>query len=169
EVEARNPWLRPQSKKVTYRKQKLEKRTLKDNYFTKRSDCKRCPIKEPSIGKSYEKRINITAYRKEYERNNARINSPQGRYMKAKRQSTVEPVFGTLTQFMGLGKVNTLGLKQANKCMQLSAIAYNLKKYLKFIEKNSKSGAETLQNVHFTLKVIIQQVLSICKLPNFSM
>nr|WP_255554264.1 transposase [Mesonia aestuariivivens] len=64
--------------------------------------------------------------------------------MKGKRQSTVEPVFGTLTQFMGLRKVNTLGLKQANKCMQLSAIAYNLKKYLKFIEKRTKSGAGML-------------------------
>ncbi|WP_255554262.1 transposase [Mesonia aestuariivivens] len=74
----------------------------------------------------------------------ARVESPQGRYMKGKRQSTVEPVFGTLTQFMGLRKVNTLGLKQANKCMQLSAIAYNLKKYLKFIEKRTKSGAGML-------------------------
>jgi len=61
-------------------------------------------------------------------------------YMKAKRQSTVEPVFGTLTQFMGLRKVNTLGIKQANKCMHLSAIAYNLKKYLKFTQKRTKSG-----------------------------
>ncbi|MDD7888284.1 transposase [Flavivirga sp. 57AJ16] len=50
--------------------------------------------------------------------------------MKAKRQSTVEPVFGTPTQFMGLRKINTIGIKQANKRMQLSAIAYNLKKYL---------------------------------------
>ncbi|WP_317048421.1 transposase [Confluentibacter sediminis] len=67
------------------------------------------------MGKSYEKRINITAYREEYERNIARVNSPQGGYMKAKRLSTVEPVFGTLTQFMGLRKVNTIGIKQANK------------------------------------------------------
>ncbi|WP_417857687.1 hypothetical protein [Xanthomarina gelatinilytica] len=28
---------------------------------------------------------------------------------------------------MGLRKVNTLGIKQANKCMHLSAIAYNFK------------------------------------------
>ncbi|MFH6605137.1 transposase [Maribacter algicola] len=45
--------------------------------------------------------------------------------MKGKRQSTVEPVFGTLTQFMGLRKINTIGIKQANKVMHLSAIAYN--------------------------------------------
>ncbi|WP_407515957.1 transposase [Tamlana fucoidanivorans] len=80
--------------------------------------------------------------------------------MKAKRQSTVEPVFGTLTQFMGLRKVNTIGIKQANKCMQLSAIAYNLKKYLKFIEKHSKSGAASLQTHFCMYKGIIGLVIS---------
>src|SRR5690554_7817796 len=85
-----------------------------------------------------------TYYREEYERNAARVTSKEGRYMKAKRQSTVEPVFGTLTQFMGLRKVNTIGLAQSNKCMHLSAMAYNLKKYLKFIQKRTKSGAGCL-------------------------
>lgn len=64
--------------------------------------------------------------------------------MKGKRQSTVEPVFGTLTQFMGLRKINTIGIEQANKVMHMSAIAYNLKKYLKFEEKRVKSGAGRL-------------------------
>ena len=74
--------------------------------------------------------------------------------MKGKRQSTVEPVFGTLMQFMGLRKVNTIGLQQANKCMQLSAIAYNLKKYLKFTQKRVKSGAEML-GLYFRLKTAL--------------
>ncbi|GAA3560833.1 hypothetical protein GCM10022395_09440 [Snuella lapsa] len=87
--------------------------------------------------------------------------------MKAKRQSTVERIFGTLTQFMGLRKVNTIGIRQANKCMQLSAIAYNLKKYLKFIEKHSKSGAASLANVRFALKAILQYVLRLFKPYNF--
>ncbi|WP_317162793.1 transposase [Tenacibaculum maritimum] len=54
-------------------------------------------------------------------------------------KSTVEPVFGTLTQFMGLRKINTIGLIQANKVMHMAAIAYNLKKYLNFITKKVKS------------------------------
>ncbi|MAZ26657.1 MAG: hypothetical protein CL868_06210 [Cytophagaceae bacterium] len=45
---------------------------------------------------------------------------------------------------MGLLRVNMIGLRQANKCMQLSAIAYNLKKYLKFTQKRVKSGAGML-------------------------
>ncbi|GAA4303411.1 hypothetical protein ICJ84_10450 [Aestuariibaculum suncheonense] len=44
-----------------------------------------------------------------------------------KETNTLEPVFGTLTQFMGLRKVNSISIKQANRCMQLSAITYNLK------------------------------------------
>ena len=40
-----NYWECPQGKHVTFRKQKIEKGTLKDYYFTKRSDCKGCPLK----------------------------------------------------------------------------------------------------------------------------
>ena len=72
--------------------------------------------------------------------------------MKKKRQSTVEPVLGTLTQFMGLRKINTKGIKQANKVMHLAAIAYNVKKYLKFITKTAKSGARSLVAIIFNIK-----------------
>jgi hypothetical protein len=41
---------------------------------------------------------------------------------------------------MGLRKINTIGIKQANKVMHLSAIACNLKKYLKFDQKWVQSG-----------------------------
>ena len=65
----------------------------------------------------------------------------------------MEPALGTLTQFMGLRKVNTIGLEQANKCMHMAATAYNLKKYLKFIEKRAKSGAAALVSAKFAQKV----------------
>ncbi|WP_158973598.1 transposase [Cellulophaga sp. L1A9] len=103
-------------------------RNKKKEYRARKHVCVACPMRSSCLGKSaQEKKFSVTYYREEYERNNARVHSPQGRYMKGKRQSTVEPVFGTLTQFMGLRKINTLGLKQANKVMHLSAIAYNLK------------------------------------------
>lgn len=86
--------------------------------------------------------------------------------MKGKRQSTVEPVFGTLTQFMGLGKVNTIGLAQANKCMHLSAMAYNLKKYLKFIQKHTKSGAGCLAFTFSSKKLIQKYMTPILRHPN---
>mgnify|MGYP001828477436 FL=1 len=79
--------------------------------------------------------------------------------MKSKRQSTVEPVFGTLTQFMGLRKVNPIGIQQANKVMQLSATAYNLKKYLKFIQNRVKSGVGSATLLKL-LKTTLQQLIN---------
>ena len=142
----------PQGKMIPLKKVFIEKKnnTKKKEYRASSKLCKDCPVKQQCLGKSaQEKKFTVTYYRAEYQRNNARVNSKQGRYMKGKRQSTVEPVFGTLTQFMGLRKINTIGLRQANKVMHLSAIAYNLKKYLKFDQKRVKSGARNKISVVF--------------------
>ena len=140
-------YLCPQGKAIPFKKVFLDSRTgtRKKEYRARKHVCIGCPLRKSCLGKSaQEKKFSVTYYREEYERNIARVNSPLGRYMKGKRQSTVEPVFGTLTQFMGLRKVNTIGLAQANKVMHLSAIAYNLKKYLGFDQKRAKSGAGKL-------------------------
>lgn len=132
---------------IPFTKEFLDPRTQtrKKEYRARKHICVGCDLRAQCLGKTaQEKKFSVTYYRDQYERNNQRVNSPQGRYLKGKRQSTVEPVFGTLTQFMGLRKVNTIGLKQANKCMHLSAMAYNLKKYLKFTQKRVKSGAGML-------------------------
>lgn len=46
--------------------------------------------------------------------------------MKKLRQSTVEPVLGTLINFLAMKRVNTRGIKLANKCMLMAAVAYNV-------------------------------------------
>lgn len=134
-------WLCRNNKKVTFRKVKIEKKNniKKKVYFTTTRDCKGCPFSLECIGKCKERRIEITFYKDEYERAIARIKSKRGRYMKKKRQSTVEPVFGTLTEYLGLRKVNVRGIAGANKCMLMSAVAYNLKKYLKFEQNRVRS------------------------------
>lgn len=142
-VEEGNYWLCPNNKKVTFRKQRIEKDTLKDFYFTKRSDCKDCPLKATCIGKQHEKRISITAYRAEYERNNARL--AQNKRHKSQRMATVEPVFGTLINFLGMRKVNTRGQSGANKCMLMAATAFNLKKLLKYAQEPIKTMAKSVE------------------------
>ena len=104
----------------------------KRRYFTRRADRRDCPIRTKCIGKSHEKRIDITYYRDEDERAISRLKSNKGKYMKSKRQSTVEPVFGSLINYYGMRKVNTKGASQANKVMMMAATAYNLKKLLKY-------------------------------------
>jgi hypothetical protein len=43
------------------------------------------------------------------------------------RSKTVEPVLGTLINFMNMKRVNTRGICQANKHVIMAALAYNLK------------------------------------------
>jgi len=141
--EAGNYWICPNDKKVTFRNQRIEKNTLKNFYRTTTSDCAHCTLKSVCLSKSQKsKQISITAYRAEYERNIERLKSDKRH--KAKRMSTVEPVFGTLINFLGLQKVNTLGQAQAHKCMLMAATAFNLKKLLKYARKPIKIRASHL-------------------------
>lgn len=127
----------PNNKKVVFKKAFTERdgRLLK-RYTTTRHDCKDCPFRETCIGKTQEKKFDITYYHKEYQRAYNRQHSLMGRYMKKKRQSTVEPVFGTLINFLGLRKINVKGQSGAHKVMTMAAIAYNLKKSLKSFTSN---------------------------------
>ena len=142
--------------------------SLKKEYRGSTYQCRDCPIKKSCLGKTAkEKKFSVTYFKAEYERNIARVESNRGRYMKGKRQSTVEPVFGTLTQFMGLRKINTIGIKQANKVMHMSAIAYNLKKYLKFVQKRTKSEGKALGVLFFEVIALYKAInfhLSVSKL-----
>jgi hypothetical protein len=61
--------------------------------------------------------------------------SRKGKKIRKIRQSTVEPVLGSLINFTGMKRVNTRGLTQANKCMIMAAVAYNPKKLIKFGKK----------------------------------
>jgi len=159
-------WECPEGKKVTFRKIGYNKGNKQRIYLTKRSDCKGCPIKMACIGKSYEKKIAITYYMDEYERAITRSKTRLGKKMKSIRQSTVEPVFGTLMEFMGMRKMNTIGIRQANKNMLMAAVAYNIKKYLKFNRKILNKMANKLQILCFSLLLDIRSFLSLYKRLN---
>ncbi len=137
-------WQCEQGKQIPFIKVFYEKKnnTKKKEYRARKKVCEDCPIRKTCLKSSQEKRITITYYKAEYDRNIARVNSKRGSYMKRKRQSTVEPVFGSLTQFFGMRKVNTKGIEQANKIMLMSATAYNLKKYLNFVKKEVQTGVK---------------------------
>ena len=88
-----------------------------------------------------DKRISITVYKAQYDRNNERIK--KNKWHKKKRMSTVEPAFGTMINFLGMSKVNTQGINQANKCKLLLAVAYNLKKTLKIHQAQEDTTAQS--------------------------
>jgi len=126
-------WKCPNNKYLTFHKIKPDH---KGNYFrhyrTFRKDCTDCPLKQQCIGKQHECRMRVTIYRDYYEEAIKRVKSSYGKGMKKLRQSTVEPVFGTLINYGAMARVSTRGIDLADKAMLMAAIAYNIKKYMKF-------------------------------------
>jgi len=61
-----------------------------------------------------------------------------------RRSSTVEPVLGTLINFLNMKRINTRGTQQANKHVLMAAACYNLKKYLKFIQRKTVAKSQQL-------------------------
>lgn len=135
----------------------------KKHYRSSRSDCKDCPLRMECLGKSARyKKLADTVDKPLYDRMHLRTQTARGREMRKLRQSTVEPVIGTLVCYGGMRKVNTIGIVQANKGMLMAAVAYNLKKllkwktkkvevYLKAMRIEAKSANYYLYNVCRTL------------------
>lgn len=136
-------YLCAEHKKVEFKKIKSNNGYAAKEYRTSRKDCGPCPLRSTCIGKSPEKKITDTFDKPYYDRMHERLKSPYAKKMKKLRQSTVEPVLGTLINFLAMKRVNTRGIKQANKCMLMAAVAYNLKKMLKF--KSNKPMARAME------------------------
>jgi transposase len=122
----------PNDKKLTFRGiyQSLDG-VFNKEYRADRKECNKCPLK--STCSAYKEKgtvIKETVDRPYYQRMHERMQSKKAKILMKKRQSTVEPVIGSLVNYTGMKKVNTRGLEQANKCMTLSAVAYNIKKLL---------------------------------------
>ena len=120
---AKLPFKNPRTNKMGY--------TNKE-YRSSAKDCSTCPLRSKCIGKSDYKKITVTIDKPYYDRMHQRMQTSKAKRMKKLRSSTVEPVIGTLANYLAMKRVNTRGLQQANKCMLMAAVAYNLKKLLNF-------------------------------------
>lgn len=130
------------------------KRTLTDSKgYTKRiyrsdnSKCKDCPLRTSCIGKSDFKKIEDSIDKPYYDEMHRRLQTRSARLYKKLRSATVEPVLGTLINFMGLRRIGSRGIKQANKYMLGAATAYNLKKWLRYVIRKSGAAAQQISPV----------------------
>lgn len=124
-----------QDKKGYYKKQ----------YRSSAKDCGSCPLRTTCIGgRADYKKIEDTVDKHLYDQMHLRLQTPYARKMKKLRQATVEPVLGTLINFMGIRRIWTRGLGNANKFMIGAAVAYNLKKWLNYTEQKRKTAVISL-------------------------
>jgi len=113
-------------------------------YRSSSLDCRHCPLRRTCIGKSDFKKIEDTVDKYLYDEMHLRLQTPKARRMKKLRQATVEPVLGTLINFLGMRRVNTRGIKLANKCLLMAAVCYNLKRLLKWTQEGQKNIGKAL-------------------------
>ena len=107
--------------------------------------CKDCPLRSTCIGKSDFKKIEHTIYKPQYDAMHEKLQTDYAKRIMKKRGSTVEPVLGTMLNFLNLKRVNTRGIKGANKHVMMSALTYNIKKLMKFKRPILEMNAQALQ------------------------
>ena len=61
---------------------------------------------------------------------------------------------------------HTKGIKQANKCMIMSAVAYNIKKMMKWINRKTKIYAVSIEKIRE--KTVSKQIFRIKSLSAYS-
>jgi transposase len=137
-----------QGVKLPYKKSYQDKKGYsRKQYRSSSLDCKNCPLRSSCIGNIADyKKIEHTTDKHLYEQMHERLQTPYAKAMKKRRQATVEPVLGTLINFMGVRRIWCRGLDGANKFMLGAAIAYNLKKWLNFKAPKTKTATVALKN-----------------------
>lgn len=122
-------------------------------YRSSSKDCGKCHLRSVCIGKSDFKKIDDSVDKPYYDRMHARLQSVNREKTRQLRSSTVEPVLGTLVNYLAMRRVNTRGIKQANKCIIMSAIAYNLKKLLKWQQRKTQTAVMAMKKAQKCLSV----------------
>jgi transposase len=115
-------------------------------YRSSSKDCGPCPLRSMCIGKSDFKKIDDSIDKPYYDRMHVRLQTVNRESIRKLRSSTVEPVLGTLVNYLAMRRVNTRGIKQASKCILMSAIAYNLKKLLKWQQRKINTAVMGMKN-----------------------
>ncbi|HXB13030.1 MAG TPA: IS1182 family transposase [Bacteroidia bacterium] len=144
-------------------------------YLIARKHCMECPFKATCIGNKKYMSVKVTIDKPYYDQMHIRMQTKKAARLMKKRQSTVEPVIGTLVGYLGIKKVNSRGLRQANKCLTMAAVAYNLKKLLKYkpapittplqlLKRASKSINEGLVTVFSIILTTKEQLYYLYKL-----
>jgi transposase len=127
-------------KLLTYRGITIHGDYSNHNYRLRKSECNGCPFKEQcSVYGKNGPSIKETTDKPYYNRMHLRMQTRKASILMKKRQSTVEPVIGTLVNYLAIKKISSRGLPQANKCLTVAAVAYNLKKLIKHTSKFTKN------------------------------
>ena len=161
-----NLYLCPRGGSLTYRGTHPTATGHKHVYKLSKLVCRECSMKnECPVMTVNGGIINEVVGKHYYDRMHERMQTRKAKILMKKRQSTVEPVIGTLVTYLGMKKVGCKGLAGVNKCLAVAAAAYNLKKMLKYRSRKILNQAQVLEKnmkkCWITLVSIIQTIYPI--------
>lgn len=120
----------------------------KKSYRSSETVCGSCPLREQCCGKATKfKKLEESIDKPYYDRMHHKLtqNPSYSKRISKIRSRTVEPVLGTLVNFLNMRRINSRGMAQANKHVMMAALTYNLKKYLNFHRMKVQIGVAALQ------------------------
>jgi transposase len=129
-------------------------------YRSSETHCAKCPLRIQCCGKVTKfKKIDDSIYKPLYDKMHEKLTKRKSYHRKLikRRSSTVEPVLGTLINYVNMKRINSRGMSQANKHVLMAALTYNLKKYLKF---NGKTTVAKVQSLQTQLCGLIKQLFT---------
>lgn len=114
---------------------------FRKEYRSSTANCSSCTLKSVCIGKNSTKKITDVLDKTYYDQMHEKMQTRYARKLSKIRKSTVEPVLGTLINFLNMKRVNSRGIEQASKHVLMAALCYNLKKYMKYVQRKIKTIA----------------------------
>jgi transposase len=120
----------------------------KKSYRSSETVCGSCPLREQCCGKATRfKKLEESIDKPYYDRMHQKLtqNPAYAKRIGRIRSRTVEPVLGTLVNFLNMRRINSRGMAQANKHVMMAALTYNLRKYMNFNRNKVQSGVAALQ------------------------
>lgn len=149
---------------LSYKGEKTDsKGYVKRSYRSSKRDCRTCPLRVQCCGKKTNfKKIDDSIHKELYDKMHEKPtqNEKRAKQMSKIRSKTVEPVLGSLLNFYNMRRVNTRGIKQANKHVLMAALTYNLLKYVKFERFRPVTIFQALEASNLKIKNHIKVILS---------
>ena len=110
-------------------------------YRTRPDDCAGCSQRTTCIGEGKVRHLKRFAHDDSRERNLARCHTEEGRAKLGRRKHIVEPPFGHMKTYGGLGLINCRGLFKARVKVIMAAVAWNLRKLVNALSRKPAPGA----------------------------
>jgi hypothetical protein len=103
----------------------------------------------------------------DYDRMHEKMQTPYAKMISRIRSRMVEPVLGTLLNFLNMRRVNTRGIQLATKHVMMAALCYNLKKYLRFTSNKAEKIATVKELVQREADFMVSTLFSAFVRPVF--